>query len=280
MARDPDEPSLLPSPEGADDVVGAGGWMLSDAARIALRRASIEQALRALDLDRASVELEEILDDHPDDRESLRLLAAVETERRDALTARAAWESVVDLEPDDATAWLQLGFARFEVADLEGALEAARTATSLDPRLGEGWYLQALVREREPEPGDVTELYVRAFALHPNACPLPVPVPDPRALVRAALRDCEKSVRTFWRDVPLRLRSFPDRERLQSSVPPQSPRILAAYDGDPDDGDKPVALDVYVGNLRHHDSLEHATQALTDAMEAEAWAWTGVGSRA
>lgn len=268
-----------PSQDAPEDEIGVGGWQLSPAARLALRRASIDQALRTQDFDRASVELEELLEDQPDDRETLRLLAAVETERRDALTARAAWESVVELDPSDASAWLQLGFARFEVAALEEALHAARTASDLDPTLGEAWYLQALVGERSEAPDGVDGLYVRAFSLHPNACPLPLSLPDPRQMVRMALQDCEPAARTFWKEVPLRLRSYPDLARLTASVPPLSPRILAAYDGDPGQQAVPDALDVFVGNLRHHDTVEHAIQALSDAMEAEAWAWTGGDER-
>jgi len=275
MAGD-DEPEATPPP---DDEIGVGGWQLSEGARMALRRASIDQALRGLDLDRASVELEEILEDNPSDLSALRLLAAVETERRDTLTARAAWESVVDLDPDDASAWLQVGFARFEAADLEGALEAAGMAATLSPSLGEAWYLQALVRERQDQPGDVEALYVKAFSLHPSACPLPLPIPDPREIVRTALRECDPSVRAFWHDVPIRLHSFPAPERLLASVPPLSPRILAAYEGEPGDNEAPAGLDVFVGNLRHHDAIEQATQALADAIEAEAWAWAGNGPR-
>ncbi len=260
----------------SDDEIPGGAWALTPDTRQTLRRASIDEALRVHDLDRAAIELEELLDEVPDEPDALRLLAAVETERHDVLTARQVWESVVRQAAHDPTALVQLAQARFECADLDGAAEAALAATRVDPLQAEAWYMLALVGERTGVDAEqVHRHHVRAFALHPTACPLPIVVDEPRRLVRRALRQCSDAVRAFWRQVPLTIQPFPDPIELQTAVPPLSPRIVAAYAGSPDEDDVPEALRVYPGNLRHFESVDHAEAALVDALESEAWSWIG-----
>lgn len=54
--------------------------------------------------------------------------------------SRLCLERATELEPANALAWANLGWARMENGDAQGGLQAARAATRLDPELAEGWW--------------------------------------------------------------------------------------------------------------------------------------------
>lgn len=276
----PDDPDDDPPVDDAVPAIDGGWWVVDAATRDALRADALDAALRHGDLARVVIELEEHLDRSPADLDALRLLAAVETARRDALTARAAWQAVIAHGGDTPDAFVQLALAAYDAADLEGARAAASRAVSLDRRAAEAWYTLALLAAHDGDDLAAWRLHRTAFELHPAACPLPLPLPRPRDVVKEAFRRAPSAVRRAWSRVPVAMERFPSADDLHTTVPPLSPRTLVLFDGDPATDTRPRGLRVFVGNLAHHDDEDGAADALSAGLLDEFEAWTDARPRA
>lgn len=265
------------APPLTDDDIPSGIWTLTPEVHEAMRLGMAERALRSQDPRQATVELEELLDHQPDHPIALRWLAAAETSAGEVLTARLAWESLVHSSSSSATvdpgAWVQLAHARLACVELNGAHEAVSEALDQAPWLAEAWYLKAMILEYLGHPADESEaLYLRAHTLHPLACPLPLILDDPHALVRRALQATPDPERTLWNQLTVRIDDVPDAETLLDAVPPRSPRSLCLLDAFDDEG-SPTLLRVFMSNLRHFPTPEMAQSALTEALIAEVQEW-------
>lgn len=260
-----------------DEVVG--GWSIAPAAGRALRLQVAREALRRRDPARAIVELEELLDDAPDDVAALSALAEACSDLRDLPVAREVWRTLIRLGEDQSWVWTQAAITSFALADLDAAFQEATKAIAKDDTQAAAWAVLAQVIERRDGRERAWEALDHAHRLDPIAHPYPLALDDDavHTLLAAAFRATTPAVRRFWRGVPRKVLSFPPIETLRTATPPLSPRVAALYEGvppsDPDAADRPTALLVFRGNLEHLPTYEDALDELTWALEDEAAAW-------
>jgi tetratricopeptide (TPR) repeat protein len=261
-----------------DDTVQPG-WHLPPLGGRDLRLGLAREALRAHDPTRAITELEELLDDTPDDVEALSLLAVACTDARDHAVARDAWETLVELGRDRAYVWTQIALCALELAAFDEARSAAEQAVARDEDAALAWSILGQVHAREGAAVRALACFERAHALAPAQHPLPLrlQVADAQEILQQALREVTEEVAAFWSSVPVRFETYPSAEDLAATVPPITPHAVALYEGEPPPKpsrkSRPQALRVYVGNLAHNDSWDTAVLALADALEAEALDW-------
>lgn len=263
----------------SDDVVGTG-WGLDPRTRRELRLQSATEALVQRDLARAVLELEELLDEHPDDIEALWSLAEATMELRDHAVAREAWRALDELGVDRTPVHTQRALCAFELADFDEAVTCARRALAIHEDLPEASYILGLALEHlGASRSEVDAAFIRAHRASPLGFPLPLPWSDAdvRAAASQALAELSPDIRAFWRDVPIQVEPLPNRHELVAPTPSISPRILAMYAGTPPatltPTARPTAVRIYARNLAHHEAIEMAVAALADALEQEAADW-------
>lgn len=262
-----------------DDVV-VGGWTVDPGTRRALRLGRITRHLATQAPERAIVEAEELLDDDPRDPEGLLWLATASLGARDFLVAREGYEALLDA-PEPPAAWIyaQLALCCFELADPDAALDAAERAVAAAPDLAEGHYLLGLCLERRSGDAAAEPHFLAAHQRSPLGFPLPLQLDTDgwREVVGQAFQALPPDLQDFWQPVPLRLVRFPAWEALRKAVPPISPRAAALYEGDPpeaaSEARRPTAMNVFLGNLAHHESADAAVDTLLSALEQEALDW-------
>jgi tetratricopeptide (TPR) repeat protein len=200
-------------------------------------------------------------------------------ELRDFEVAREAWRALVDTGPQPASVLTQLGLCAFESAAFDEAAQAARRALAVNDDAPEAWYLLGLCAERLEDDERAYVAFERAHRASPLGFPLPLPLgeDDARDLVQEALAELPLELARFWAPVPVEIERLPTRDELLRSVPPTSPRVLALYAGTPPGRpsglERPTTVRVYRTNLVHHESREHALDALIDALDQEAADW-------
>lgn len=260
-----------------DEVIG--GWSLAPAAGRALRLQVAREALRRRDPARAIVELEELLDETPDDPAALGTLAEACADLRDLPVSREVWRTLLRGGSGQAWMWTQVALASFALADLDAAFVEATEAVTRDDTQAAAWSVLAEVIERREGRAKAWDALDRAHQLDPIAHPYPLTLDDEtvHTLLAAAFRATTPSVRRFWRGVPRRVVLFPEIATLRAATPPLSPRVAALYQGVPpalpEDAARPSALLVFRGNLEHLPSYDDALDELTWAIEDEAAAW-------
>ena len=263
--------------EQDDEVVG--GWSLAPAAGRALRLQVAREALRRRDPARAIVELEELLDETPDDVAALGALAEACSDLRDLPVAREVWRTLLHRGQDQAWVWTQAALTSFALADLDAAHAEASKAVAKDDTQAAAWAVLAQVIERREGRAKAWDALDQAHRLDPIAHPYPLALDEDavHSLLAAAFRATTPAVRRFWRGVPRQIHLFPDVATLRAATPPLSPRVAVLYQGVPpalpDDPERPTALLVFRGNLEHLPSYEDALDELTWALEDEAAAW-------
>jgi tetratricopeptide (TPR) repeat protein len=89
---------------------------------------------------KALVRVEEWLVHEPTDLYGLATQAHLLAASGDKPAAAEALTRLVSLQPQQASAWFNLGFLREEMGELEAAEAAFRRATELDPLLDRAWY--------------------------------------------------------------------------------------------------------------------------------------------
>jgi tetratricopeptide (TPR) repeat protein len=261
------------------DEVGGAGWQISPETRRALRLQAARTAVRRRDFRRAVIEAEELLDEVPDDVDALATLAESAMELRDFEVAREAWRALVETGPQPASVLTQLGLCAFESASFDEAAQAARRALAVSDDAPEAWYLLGLCTERLEDDERAYACFERAHRGSPLGFPLPLPLDeaDVRDLVQEAMAELPLELARFWAPVPVEIERLPTRDELLRSVPPTSPRVLALYTGHPPTRpsglERPTSIRVYRTNLVHHESREHALDALLDTLDHEAADW-------
>jgi tetratricopeptide (TPR) repeat protein len=239
------------------DEAGVGPWMVDPETLTLLR---LDKAMRALDdddPDLALVEAEELLATRPGHPEALGIVGRAALQIGDAAMARAALERLQAAGDVDAITSLLLSQARFGTADLEGAVEAARSATDAQPDMAAGWFQQALALDRLGRPGPAALAWQRAAALDAERFHLPVQVDDDlwAACLKTALAALPETVRPFYGEVPVVWGQYPAVADLLAEAPPLSPLLDAMYRGtppmDPEDRQQqlPEQVTLFRGNL-------------------------------
>lgn len=259
-----------------DDTVD-GTWQLNPSTRRRLRLGSIRAAMETRNFDKATIEIEELLDDEPEDAEALWLLGEALMELRDFITAKVVYKSHIELAGPRPATLIALAIAAFESCNLDEAAAAAQAAIELCEDIADAHYILGLCTERLDSPAAATVHFAAAHRMSPLSFPYPLSLSDHDwlSLVDAAIGQLEPPLRAFWREVPVKLELFPRLDELQRSVPPISPRVAALYDGTPaeEDANRPSSVRVFTGSLARSDTPESLIHQLIEALEAEALDW-------
>lgn len=252
------------------------GWQLDLGTRLRLRRKKADDALAKRDWEAMVIELEELLDEAPEDVEALWSLAEGLVEMRDFLTAREACRAAIELTGGRVGLWVLMAVCQFETYHFEEAIVSSDKALAICEDIGEAWYIRGLCQERLELP-DAEASFRRAHRLHPLAHPLPLPFSsdDWQLLLADAFSVLPPELQAFWKPVAVRLTRFPDAKGLRDQAPLVSPRIAALYVGEPDDRPdaRPEALAIFIGNLAHNESPDAVVAQLVHALEGEAMDW-------
>lgn len=262
------------------------GWQIEPEIREAMRLDRARTAMLRGAWDDVVMELEEMLDESPQQPEGLFLLGEALLELGDFEGARQAYEHHVEAAgPDiDARTHAGLAVARFNTCDLPGASEAARAALRLDPGLAEAHYYLGLALERSAEDrADALAAFAAAQQLDPAAFPFPLDLTaeDWQRAVAHAMSLMPRTVQHFWSAIPILLLDLPDLGELRQADPPITPTVTGLYDGvPPDEGDpweeRPEALRLYTGNLLRCPSFEDVVEAIARTLQHEASEWLGM----
>lgn len=264
---------------------GGGGWTVDPGALAQLRMTQAAEAYQRGELEQALIEAEELLDEHPDHLDALYLVGDASLRHGDAPIAEAAFSHYLTLDPGAPEALAGLAAARFELADLVGAIEAAAEAHSRQPELAEAWYYTGLALERLGKPQESREAHARATALEPSAYPTVLEVDDAawQVAVASAKALLPATLASWLADVPLFTERFPAISVLAEVSPPLSPMVWCLYDGTPpEDGDpnavKPTGMRLFKGNLERVASLEgDLPRRIAEALRHEALDWLDLG---
>lgn len=218
-----------------------GSWSVDPATLLNLRLDKSENRLKRGEFDAALVEAEELLDDHPAHARALQLSAQASLGMGDALTALAALTRFVELHAPDASTLVVLAAARFECVDFPGALAAGGQASTLDSKMPEAWYYQALAAERMGQDQQAIEFYTKAAELTDNrlARPRSFTELDWDSIFAQAITSLPSAVQEFLATVPIRWDDFPAVEDLLEHYPPLSPFTDALYRGQPAPNEDP-----------------------------------------
>lgn len=233
---------------------GFGSWSVDRDTLLGMRRSRATKALDDGDLALALAEAEELLDEHPDDVEALRIVARSALALGDARMGSLAAEGILKRRPEDGEAWLDQALAQLHLAELEEGLRSAEQALRLAPGQALAWHLLGLLRHHLGRPG-VDEARARAATLDPEGFPLPRPVDAvtwQRALARAR-RELDPEMVGFYQHVEVRFERRPTLADLRVMVPPASPLVPALPVGQPPEeqawAHPPHVVRLYTDNL-------------------------------
>lgn len=268
------------------------GWQFD---QDTMRQLRLEAAARALTQDapyQALAEAEELLQAHPSDLDALRLAGAAALTLGDGDMAMVALEPVVSALPEDAGAWVQLGWARFLSCDIVGSIDALGRATTLDPLDGDAWYRLSVASSWVDMPASAAAS-ARAAALDPEGYP-PPPELSPETWDSAwhmALASLSDEIRGFYREVPVEWAERPKLEELRRIQPAHPPLVFALGTEEPPDptdfiderGElkdiheaplRPEAVRLFRANLGRIPATEaELADRIREALRSEAQAW-------
>jgi len=268
-----------------DDELPTGVWSLDPDTRTALRLDRVRRMMRDEDHVEAVVEVEELLDEDPDNTEGLFLLGESLLELGEPAIAMLAYERFVELTGGDADSLMGLAISRYESCDLAGAAVAARDVVRLDPGRAEAhWYL-ALSLERLPgRRTEALQAFAAARELDPEEFPFPLRLSESewRGAIGMAVGRLHPRLQSFWDGIPVRLEPWPDLTELRRADPPITPSVSGLYLGDPPvDGDpwqeRPQAMRLFRHNLERSRDPQELLDQITQALQNEALDWLGLG---
>lgn len=261
-----------------------GSWVIDPEMLASMRMDKAHRALDQGDPHLALVEAEELLTQRPDDLDALFLAGDAALRMGDAATAAQAFQAFLRAKPDTPTVRAGLAAAKFELADLAGALHEATTALSARPDLAEAWYYAGLVHERTGHADQALDCFGKAHALDPRMWPMPAE-PPPEAWDEAldhALLHVPQALQEFLAEIPLVWDGMPPIEELLQHHPPLSPFIEAlAVGAPPEDQDPwahpPTSIRLFQKNLGR--PLYHTVELsrrIQHAIVAELAQWLGL----
>ncbi len=267
-----------------EDETPSPGWQIDPETRAAMRLTQVRAAMDRLDYAEAIIEVEELLDEDPDNPEGLFLLGESLLEVGDATIAVGAYTRCVSLTGGDARSLLGLAISRFDTCDIMGAVEATRECIRLDPACAEGhWYL-GLSLERLPDQSHhAVQAFSAARQLEPEAYPYPLELTDTQwaRAVGEAVGRLHALLAQFWDGVTILFDDLPSLEALGQHVPPVPPTVVGLYDGTPPTEDdpwqqRPPALRLFRRNLSRSRNQEELVEQVALALQSEALDWLGL----
>lgn len=230
------------------------GWNFDLDTMRQLRLEAAGRALAGMDPFRALSEAEELLQRHPGDIAALRLAGAAALSLGNGDMATAALDPVVAAAPDDASAWVQLGWARFLGGDIQGAVFALGEATRIAPADADAWYrLSVAAQWLDAAAGAAAAL--KAAELDGDAFPLAPVWAEAQWLtgLETALSRLESEAGEFYESVPVLWKARPEIEMLSRTQPAHPPLVFALASAEP-----PEAADLIESNGQLVDLTEVA----------------------
>ena len=275
-----------------DDEVG-GQWSIDPETRAQMRLEQVRRLLDEGDFAGALIEVEELLDEEPDNAEGLFLLGEALLELDDVESAADTYERFLAMAGEEgaevtpagrAGALCGLAVAKFELGDAAVAAESAREAARLLPDLGQAHFYLGLALERLDRKSEAIKSFVTAHRLDAEAYPLPVDVRRDQwpGLLKKALSRAPVGVQKFWNGVEVRFEELPTADDLKRSEPPLSPLVVSLYEGmPPEDEDevataRPEALRLFTANLVRAGTLDGVVGDIGRALSLEAADWLGI----
>jgi tetratricopeptide (TPR) repeat protein len=266
-----------------DDTLASAAWTIDPATRLALRLEAIDRLMRQQRFDDATVELEELLDEEPDETDALFLLGECALETFEPEVAQEAYRKHLRFTRGrGAQALLGLAISSFELADPQQCLENAREALRQDPGLAEGHYYAGLASELLGLSDAAARHLISAAQLDRERYPPPRPI-DERHLLRCAdraRRMLDPELQRFWRGVPVQVEEWPNLQVLRAQDPPVSPLVRGMVNGaPPDEVDpwvvRPPSLKLYRSALSRLPNDEAIIAGIAEVFEQEALHWLG-----
>ena len=233
----------------------------------------------------ALVEAEELLDEVPDEPDTLFLVAEACLELGDAVGADAAYVRFLELHPQQVNALVGMAVARFELTDMDGCLTCTRQCLALAEDMAEAWFYQGMALSWLGREEDAEASLERAHGLHAAHYPKVEPLDDKtwEAHIAGALVRLSPEMQAFYKDVPVERRVRPDLGLLRAVNPPMSPSCGALFVGTPPAPPvdpwthKPESLQIFSESLERSAAIHGALeQALAEAFRGEALVWLGL----
>jgi len=267
-----------------DDEISSGVWQLDPATRTAMRLDRVRSTMRERDYTSAIIEVEELLDEEPNNAEALFLLGESLLEVGDAPLALEAYTHHIALAGGDRHSLLGMAIARFETCDLIGSIESSREVIRLDASVAEAhWYLGLALERLPSRQADALAAFSAARQLQAADFPYPLDLSDDEwhQAVRQALRSVHPSLEEFWYGIPVQFEDLPDISELRKHVPPVPPTISALYLGEAsEEGDpwaqRPRAIRIFRENLARSRDQDELVQQIALALQSEALDWLGL----
>lgn len=123
--------------------------------------------------------------------------------------------------------------ASYDVVRFEDAQRDAQQALGIRPEYGYAWDLLSRVFEHLGQAAKSAEAADHAFAIDPEAFPLPLEVSneDFDALVEKSLAELPKPIAKKLEEFPVVVQDLPAREMLTAQEPPLTPDLLGLFAG-------------------------------------------------
>jgi len=234
----------------------------------------------------AIVEVEELLDQHPNHSEGLFLAGQALLSVGNAIAARSALIQCLQSNRDNPAVHLALAMAAFECADFQRAQQAIDTACREIPDSAKAWFYKGLIAERMGCVDLAESAFATAHELDPDQICLPLDEEQTRwdEALQHALICLPLPFQVFYREVTFEWYAFPSIGDLCVEYPPLSPMSGALYQGKPPREEDPwqhlpTRVRLYTGNLKHHlIDLPTIEERITCALVNEALSWTGTAA--
>jgi tetratricopeptide (TPR) repeat protein len=103
----------------------------------------------------------------PGDARAARSVAWIHAQKQRWAAAAEWFDKALEIEPEHADTWFNLGYAREHAGNRAGALEAFSRATELNPKHDRAWYGQGMIHAHQGEHAAAAEDLERAAQLQP-----------------------------------------------------------------------------------------------------------------
>ncbi len=264
-----------------DDDIPVNGWSIDPDVRASLRLDRIRLAAQTESWDEVALEAEELLDEAPEHPEALFLLGEAMLELGQPEVAAKAFEQRARHGDDDPEVLLGLGLACYELCDLGRAVESLREVVRQVPDHAEGHFSLGLALEAAGNDSDAAAAFQAAQLLAPEIYPAPMQLEPVEwsAALRESVAQLPPTLQGVLQGVRVDLHDQPSLEELRSHTPPLPPSVAALLDGDPGEGEVPLAPDglrVFTRVLSRQPTFDDLVVALTHALLIETADWLGV----
>ncbi|MEN0061589.1 MAG: metallopeptidase family protein [Myxococcota bacterium] len=193
-----------------------------------------EEALEAGDATQALHLCGQVLQWAPDHAGAIFVSAEAHRDLGANEEAEERYQEVTRQRPNYAPAWAGLASTRFDRLQFELARVAALRAIRLDPRLGDAYYLRAMIRERRLDLDGADRDFLRAWRLDPMSWPRPMPLTDAmiESLVHEATQPLHPAIRSYLTQVPILVEDVPSAEICLQFDPIAPPgELLGLFNG-------------------------------------------------